>query len=79
MTLAMSFSGERNAIQMTREYFLDYSCELDLQHYPFDIQMCMMRFETKGTTKDHVVLEKDGPGIKFEGTRSCSRGTKTLL
>lgn len=35
----MLFSGKKNSIFMTREYYNDYSCDFDLRFYPFDTQV----------------------------------------
>jgi hypothetical protein len=35
----MLFSGRKNAIYLTREYFQEYACEFDLTYYPFDTQV----------------------------------------
>ena len=65
----MLFSGKRNSILLTREYYNEYSCDFDLRFYPFDTQMCTMIFEVQGKTDDYVKLEKDGAGIEFLGEK----------
>ena len=68
-TEAMLFSGRSNSILLTREYFLEYSCNFELHYYPFDTQMCSMQFAVQGKTENYVKLEKDGVGIEFLGGR----------
>lgn len=39
----MLFSGLGNSISLTREYYLEYSCNFDLVYYPFDTQVqCLL-------------------------------------
>ena len=72
-TEAMLFSGRRNAIYLTREYYQEYACRFDLIYYPFDTQLCFMTFEVQGKTDNYIKLAKDptarGPGIEFLSTR----------
>ena len=64
------FSGRRNAIYLTREYYQDYACRFDLIYYPFDTQLCLMIFEVQGKTDNYIKLSKDSsPGIEFLSTR----------
>ncbi len=35
----MLFSGAKNSISLTREYYQEYACEFDLYYYPFDTQV----------------------------------------
>ena len=35
----MLFSGANNSIRITREYFQEYTCQFDLQEFPFDTQV----------------------------------------
>ena len=35
----MLFSGQENAISLTREYYHDYACQFELSFYPFDTQV----------------------------------------
>ena len=39
----MLFSGTGNSIFVTREYFLDFSCEFILTYYPFDTQVRVIK------------------------------------
>ena len=64
-TEAMLFSGQDNAIFLTREYYQDYGCNFDLLFYPFDTQMCEMIFEVQGKTDNYIRFVKDGEGIEF--------------
>lgn len=40
--LALLFDGKENMITVTRRYFQDFSCEMDLMPYPFDTQVNIM-------------------------------------
>ena len=55
-TEAMLFSGRRNAIYLTREYYQEYACRFDLIFYPFDTQLCFMTFEVQGKTDNYIKL-----------------------
>ncbi len=35
----MLFSGAKNSISLTREYYQECACEFDLYYYPFDTQV----------------------------------------
>ena len=64
------FSGKKNAIYLTREYYQEYACEFQLIYYPFDTQLCIMVFEVQGKTDNYVKLSKDNhPGIEFLSSR----------
>ena len=39
----MLFSGTGNSIFVSREYYLDFSCEFILTYYPFDTQVRAIR------------------------------------
>ena len=69
-TEAGLFSGRRNAIYLTREYYQDYACRFNLIYYPFDTQLCFMTFEVQGKTDNYIKLSKDPkPGIEFLSSR----------
>ncbi len=63
----MLFSGAKNSISLTREYYQEYACQFDLYYYPFDTQVCEMRFEVQGKTEEYVKLQQDGKGVDFQG------------
>ena len=63
----MKFSGEKNSILLSHEYYTDFSCEFKLHFYPFDTQKCQMIFTAIGKTDNFLRLVKDGNGVKMEG------------
>lgn len=66
----MLFSGRKNAVYLTREYYQEYACEFDLIYYPFDTQVCSMIFEIQGKTDNYMRLSKEpGAGIEFLSSR----------
>lgn len=67
----MMFSGRKNAISLTREYYQDYACEFHLHYYPFDTQVCSLIFEIQGKTDNFIRLSKASgtSGIEFLSSR----------
>ncbi len=63
----MIFDGSSNAIVFSREYFMDFSCSLDLRYYPFDTQVCFMKLMAREGSG--FVLTKEGAGILFRGAK----------
>ena len=52
------FSGGENLIYLLNEYYTEFICEYDLKFYPFDTQVCEMKFEMIGNRVDRVVFEE---------------------
>jgi hypothetical protein len=57
-TEARIFKGDENRLKFRKEYYLDYSCQFNLHHYPFDTQFCRMEFAVHGRTDLFVQLKK---------------------
>ena len=43
--LGAIFDGARNSVWMSREYYLDYGCQYNLNLYPFDTQVNLIDFK----------------------------------
>lgn len=68
---------------MSREYFIDWTCDYDLIYYPFDTQVtdstitthsktilpqiCKMVFDMTGVTRDYVDMDVDYDGVEYTG------------
>lgn len=63
------YSGEESYIIMTREYFVDWTCDYSLGMYPFDTQVCKMVFDLTGVTKDYVDMHVDEQGVEYTGKK----------
>jgi len=66
---ASLYAGSDGYIIMSREYFIDWTCDYDLVYYPFDTQVCKMMFDLNGITMDYVKLEKDFEGVTYTGQK----------
>ena len=38
------FDGKNNKLSMSRNYTTDFECKYSMNYYPFDIQLCNMKF-----------------------------------
>ena len=53
---AYSYSGKNGRIILKRKYYTDFSCIFELRYYPFDTQICRMKFEIKSKRIDQLKL-----------------------
>ena len=61
------YEGSENPINYRRKYSKDFSCDIKLQKYPFDRQVCKMRLNLPSSLEGLVSLL---PGeIRFSGSR----------
>merc|ERR1719266_3267323 len=63
---AQLFSGEKNAVLLTRKFSQDHACNFNLFYYPFDTQVCTMKFELRDKTEEFVQFEREGKGITYQ-------------
>lgn len=63
------YSGSDSYIIMSREYFVDWTCDYSLGMYPFDTQICKMVFDLTGVTREYVDLKVDGEGVEYTGKK----------
>ena len=62
----MFYEGSDNPINYKRKYTQDFSCDIRLNHYPFDRQLCKMRLDLPSKLQGLVRLE---PGeLTFSGS-----------
>jgi len=61
------YAGVDSYIIMSREYFIDWTCDYDLIYYPFDTQICKMVFDMTGVTRDYVDMDVDYDGVEYTG------------
>ena len=61
MTLfsAYIYEGPENNFTVVSEYFNDFYCKFELEFYPFDSQVCTMKFEVMGRSQEFVRLSVD--------------------
>lgn len=69
---ARLFSGEKNAVLLRRKFSQDHACNFNLFYYPFDTQVCNLRFELRDKSEDFVAFEKEGQGINYVGDRNLA-------
>ena len=63
----MFYEGSENPINYKRKYTKDFSCDIQLNNYPFDSQLCKMRLDLPSKLQGLVRLE---PGeLTFSGSR----------
>jgi len=61
------YAGVDSYIIMSREYFIDWTCDYDLIYYPFDTQVCKMVFDMTGVTRQYVDMDVDYDGVEYTG------------
>merc|ERR1739836_243489 len=64
--------GEKNAVLLTRKFSQEHACNFNLFYYPFDTQVCTMKFELRDKTEEFVQFIKDGDGINYGGQRNLA-------
>ena len=52
------FKGSENALNMTKEYFVEWKCKYAYQWYPFDTQACRMEMISRA---DHTEVPPSQP------------------
>ncbi len=66
------FEGNSTMVELSREYYMEFSCIFDLRSYPFDTQVCSMLLMTHMDSGFVLVKDKqrtDG-GVKYGGMGS---------
>ena len=57
------YSGEENLLMLSRTFTTEFICNFQLEHYPFDTQVCTMVFVMK-VQGDHSACGK--PPVDFK-------------
>ncbi|TRY78459.1 hypothetical protein TCAL_11687 [Tigriopus californicus] len=53
------FYGRENPLFAYRKYTINFSCNFELQDYPFDVQNCSMDFQLRVATRQRAILMLD--------------------
>ncbi|XP_042879256.1 glutamate-gated chloride channel-like [Penaeus japonicus] len=64
-----TYDGTFNFLILEQEMSVNFACNFDLMMYPFDQQVCYLNFEIQDLNIKFGVLEKEGVGVMFLGTR----------
>ncbi|XP_069977730.1 uncharacterized protein [Penaeus vannamei] len=64
------FSGRENSLQMSQLYHVTYTCEFDLVMFPFDSQVCSLRF---------TMSSASAPFLRLAASRALYTGQKDLI
>ncbi|XP_037779746.1 glycine receptor subunit alpha-2-like [Penaeus monodon] len=64
------FSGRENSLQMSQLYHVTYTCEFDLVMFPFDSQVCSLRF---------TMVSASAPYLRLTASRALYTGQKDLI
>ena len=60
------FKGSENALNLTREYYVEWMCDYEYQWYPFDTQVCRMNMMAREDHTDfHPVSLSYNPEISL--------------
>ncbi|XP_068220335.1 uncharacterized protein [Palaemon carinicauda] len=51
-----TFSGQENSLEMGQLYSVTYTCDFNLQMFPFDAQVCNLRFTLVSATTSYMTL-----------------------
>nr|XP_027227685.1 glutamate-gated chloride channel-like [Penaeus vannamei] len=63
------YDGTLNFLVLEQEMSVTFACNFDLMMYPFDQQVCYLNFEIQNLNIRFGILEKEGDGVSFLGTR----------
>lgn len=69
---ARLFSGDKNAVLLKRKFSQDHACNFNLFYFPFDTQVCNLKFEMRDKTEEFVQFFKEGKGISYSGDRNLA-------
>ncbi|XP_047476381.1 glycine receptor subunit beta-like [Penaeus chinensis] len=64
------FSGRENSLQISQLYHVTYTCEFDLLMFPFDSQVCSLRF---------TMVSASAPYLRLTTTKAFYTGQKDLI
>ncbi|KAK3854960.1 hypothetical protein Pcinc_038605 [Petrolisthes cinctipes] len=64
------YPGETNSLKLTQTYWVRVSCQMDLQDYPFDSQLCTFNMRLQAFTRDLVAIMTPGTNVEYLGTRN---------
>nr|XP_053637310.1 glycine receptor subunit alpha-4-like [Cherax quadricarinatus] len=64
---ARVYEGRDNYIRMSRKYTVVFKCLFNFLYYPFNTDYCTMVFRMNRNTQKYVILQKYGPGIRYQG------------
>ncbi|XP_042864267.1 glycine receptor subunit beta-like [Penaeus japonicus] len=61
------YPGTKNSLKLTQTYRIVVSCQMDLESYPFDVQLCSFRLRLQYFTRDLVSLSASGANVEYKG------------
>ncbi|TRY80611.1 hypothetical protein TCAL_07783, partial [Tigriopus californicus] len=67
-----SYHGESNYIHLSREFFNEYLCHLQLDNYPFDYQVCLQVYTLPYNIAPFVKFVKGDLPIRYSGQRGLT-------
>ncbi|XP_064100730.1 uncharacterized protein LOC135211345 [Macrobrachium nipponense] len=73
------YLGAENTLYLHQVNTIGFTCQFQLQRYPFDKQMCSLTFRLIGVSTDFIVLMQDGIGVDFLGQRMLLEYEVTLV
>ncbi|XP_068246314.1 uncharacterized protein [Palaemon carinicauda] len=63
------YLGSDNTMYLYEVHTIGFTCQFQLQRYPFDKQLCSLTFRLIDVSSDFVVLTQDGLGVDFLGQK----------
>lgn len=64
------YPGETNSLKLTQTYWVKVSCQMDLQDYPFDSQLCTFNLRLQAFTRELVALTTPGTSVEYLGAKN---------
>ena len=61
------YPGETNSLKLEQNYFVQVSCRMDLEQYPFDYQTCTFIIRLQAFTRDLVALKTSATTVEYRG------------
>ncbi|XP_064088250.1 uncharacterized protein LOC135202695 [Macrobrachium nipponense] len=63
------YLGSDNTMYLFEVHTIGFTCQFQLQRYPFDKQLCSLTFRLIDVSADFVVLTQDSTGVDFLGQK----------
>ncbi|XP_068230941.1 uncharacterized protein [Palaemon carinicauda] len=73
------YQGSENMLYQYEVSTIGFTCQFQLQRYPFDKQLCSLTFRLIDVSSDFVVLTQDNIGVEFLGQKRLLEYEVTMV